>query len=211
MKWLSTIALALFLEGLSLGTSSRSSFAAESSPRGVSSEDSAEQEPQGDPLPLPEFSMADVDGLKLRGGNYWLGYFIYRVDLDRGLMSASWNVFDCTMKAYEAEVKLNDKDIKAIQQAVEALQYEVLGKDDECHLMADGDESSLTLIHPGDDDSVLPFYPMKSWASRCIGKPISDASYQSVEDVIFTLLPHPEDTSLYHELNPTEICEFESP
>ncbi len=173
----------------------------------VDSDNSAQQEsPVEEPTLLPEFSMSDVTRLKLAGGNYWMGYFLYTIDLLNGQMGASWNVFDCTLKHYEADVKLSDEDVKAIREAAEKLQYEVLEKDYECFLMADGDESRLTIERGGDSKGLLPFYPMKSYASRCQGKPLSDDSYKNLEDVVFKILPQPMDLSLYTAFYPGKSC-----
>ncbi|MBC7530426.1 MAG: hypothetical protein H7318_02545 [Oligoflexus sp.] len=203
MKWLSKSAFYIFVLAIPLHSSLYAG-----SPPAEDDGGTAQQESPAQPLPFPEFSTQGVNAMKLRGGNYWMGYFIYRIDLEHSLMSALWNKFDCTMQAFEAEVKLSDEDVKAIRSAVEALQYEVIAKDYECNMMADGDESSLTLIHSGQGEAIPAFYPMKSWASRCVGKPLSDLSYQTVEDVIFTILPQPSESSPAHGFGSTEVCRY---
>ncbi len=139
----------------------------------------------------PEFSMQNVEILKLRGGNYWRGYFNYSVDFQKGLIQASWASNDRVMKKAGGRKAIDSKQLLAIANAVEQLTYQVLlPGEEECYVMADGDESSLTLQrsdHLGDQS----LYPLKSWASQCSGQPLTNDSFTRLEDIIFKILPQP--------------------
>ncbi|RYZ56865.1 MAG: hypothetical protein EOP07_11490 [Proteobacteria bacterium] len=164
---------------------------------------------QGEVEPASEFSMADISLMKMRGGNYWTGFFVYTIDLAKAEMHANWNRMDCSMKKAEGDAKISSDDLLKIKSAVEALQYEPIAEDEPCFLMADGDESSLRLLHSADDKDALSYYPMKSWYSRCEGKPLSNESYQTIEKIVFGILPQPIVKEAWSEVDPKFACTSE--
>jgi len=139
-----------------------------------------------------EFSMAGVESLKLRGGSFWSGFYSYSIDLKNLSINAVWNNFDYPGRGHRSEgaITIDESQAMTIASAVEGLRYhELAANEEECSVMADGDEASITLLKT--NKTSTSFYPLRSWPSRCQGLPLSDESFVDLERVVFNLLPKP--------------------
>jgi hypothetical protein len=163
---------------------------------------------QAEASPSSDFSMDNVSIVEMRGGSYWMGFFVYTVDMEKGEVTAKWNRMDCSMKKAEGKAKLSPDDILHIKSAVESLQYEALVEGEPCFMMADGDESAIRLLQSEGDKNAPSYYPMKSWYTRCEGKPLTDDSYLAIEKAVFGILPEPEAKDAWTESNPSSSSSF---